>query len=321
MRYAALLLLLCACNSLSIEQRNELAQIQERAKNYFDRGLIAQAIGQIDRGLELAPEDYQLNTLKGTILLRQSSSALGQDHRLLDEATALLEKVFETRAANRHEPYLLFNYALAQEKQGRRNLGESISLRDQATRAPEKAPLLEKAEAATAAANAYFAGAREHLATLIERGELLRLSHQHLLLIAQDLREDAAFDDHQKAYLAQLGKDQAFVKAEIERTPIPGYEQKRLQDLEDLKAEELEMRTLIAEHYYLTRDYKLALDMLDRVLALDPRRSVDYYNRGRVLLELDRAEDAAKDFRSFLSISDLPDDNPKKAFAYSKLLK
>jgi tetratricopeptide (TPR) repeat protein len=166
MRYAALLLLLCACNSLSIEQRNELAQIQERAKNYFDRGLIAQAIGQIDRGLELAPEDYQLNTLKGTILLRQSSSALGQDHRLLDEATALLEKVFETRAANRHEPYLLFNYALAQEKQGRRNLGESISLRDQATRAPEKAPLLEKAEAATAAANAYFAGAREHLATL-----------------------------------------------------------------------------------------------------------------------------------------------------------
>lgn len=64
---------------------------------------------RLTRGLELAPEDYQLNTLKGTILLRQSSSALGQDHRLLDEATALLEKVFETRAANRHEPYLLFN--------------------------------------------------------------------------------------------------------------------------------------------------------------------------------------------------------------------
>jgi tetratricopeptide (TPR) repeat protein len=317
MRYAAFLLLLCACSSLSSEQQDQLALHQRNAKYYFDGGRIDQAVGQIERGLELDPDDYLLLSLKGSILLKQSASALGQDHRRLDEATEVLTKVYETRSANRHEPYLLLNYALAQQKQGRRHLGESLSLRDQATRAPEKQELLNRADAAQEQAAARLGEAREVLGVLVDRGELLRIAHYHLLLIAQDLRDDVAFDIHEKAYLKQLQKDQTFLTNEIEHTAVAAYEQKRIQDLENLKNEELEVRGLLAEHNYMKRNFENALTMLNRVLELDPSRSVDYYNRGRVLLELQRNEDASKDFKTFLATTALPDDNPKKSFAFA----
>ena len=48
----------------------------------------------------------------------------------------------------------------------------------------------------------------------------------------------------------------------------------------------------------------------NRVLELDPSRSVDYFNRGKVLLELRRNEDAKEDFRRFLRLTNLPPDLP-----------
>jgi hypothetical protein len=59
--------------------------------------------------------------------------------------------------------------------------------------------------------------------------------------------------------------------------------------------------------------------MLDRVLQIDPARSVDYYNRGRVLLELQRQSTAKDDFRKFLATTNLPADNQKVTFAMAAL--
>ena len=90
MRHAVLLLLLCACSSLSSQQRASLAEHQQRALHYWEGGSLGQAMGQIEKGLALAPDDYLLNSLKGAILLKTSASSQGTDHRRLDAMGALL---------------------------------------------------------------------------------------------------------------------------------------------------------------------------------------------------------------------------------------
>lgn len=319
MRYAAFLLLLCACSSLSSDERKKLATHQSSAQYYYQGGLFDQAMGQVERGLALDPDDYKLNAIRGTILLRRSGSALGQDHRRLDEATECLARVYEARSPSRHEPYLLLSYALALQKQGRRNLGEEITLRDQATRANEPAPLLQQADAAQQSAQSRLQGAREVLGVLVERGELLRRCHYHLLLIAQDLRDWPAFDNEAKVYLEQLAKDQAATQQEVDRTDVYGWEQEQLNNLAAQKQEELDVRALLAEHHFLRQNFPVALTHLDRVLELDPSRSVDYFNRGKVLLELRRNEAAKEDFRRFLRLTNLPPDSDKTTFAAAAL--
>jgi hypothetical protein len=128
MRTLPLCLLLCACSSLSSDERQRLADYQRNALLYFEGRRWNQAMIQVERGLELAPGDYKLTSLKGGILLLASGDARGTDHRQLDEASRLLAELFDERSLARHEPHLLLNYALAQQKQGLRHLGEALRL-------------------------------------------------------------------------------------------------------------------------------------------------------------------------------------------------
>jgi tetratricopeptide (TPR) repeat protein len=335
MRHAALLpLLLCACSSVSSEQRDQLALHQRNAKFYLEGNKLDQALQQIERGLEIEPDDYSLNAMRGAVLLRSSGSSLGTDHRLLDEATDQLAKVYDFRSIGRHEPYLLFDYARALQKQGRRHLGEAVRLRDQATRAPgsgtvaaeaSTAPaptadeLRERADAEQEIATSQLTQARELLESLVERGEILLQCHLHLVLIAQDLRDDELFRRHEATYLEQIKLDQTRVRREIERTSTPSWEQEQLAALRTMRDQELEMRSLFALFHWQRKEHEAALEHLNRVLEIDPARSTDYYNRGRVLLDLERRDDAKADFRKFLATTDLPSSSEKKTFAAQAL--
>jgi UDP-glucose 4-epimerase len=55
----------------------------------------------------------------------------------------------------------------------------------------------------------------------------------------------------------------------------------------------------------------------DEVVGIDC--FTDYYHRGRVLLELDRAEDAKADFRRFLADPQLPASSDRATFALKAL--
>ena len=79
------------------------------------------------------------------------------------------------------------------------------------------------------------------------------------------------------------------------------------------------MRALYANWLFDRKQLEGTLSQLNRVLELDPKRSNDYYNRGRVLLKLERKDAAKSDFRMFLATSSLPDDNDKKTFAVHAL--
>ncbi len=323
MRQVALLLfcLLPACATPFSEKKDQLASYQRHAKLYYDGARYDQALGQIERGLELEPDDYMLNALRGTILLKTSESSTGTDHRLLDEATALLEKVFETRSANRHEPYLLLHYALARQKQGRRHLGEAIRQRDQATRAQGDAAkeFTTKAADEQALALNELEAARKLLDVLIDRGEVLRLAHYHQFQIALDLGDKKAADEHATAYLEQMAKEQEFLKKDIESTPNLAYERQQVERQRQMRNEELLARGVLAQMYYDAKAYEKARAMLDRILELDPSRSVDYYNRGRVLMVLGEKALAKADFRKFLATTDLPTTSDKTTLALRAL--
>lgn len=318
-----LALLAAACSSLSSEDEQRLADFQARALLYYDRNHLVQAIDQIDRGLELEPEDYKLTSLKASVMLQLSGTSTSTDHQKLDEATRLLEQVYAQRSSSRHEPHLLLSYGMALQKQGRRHLGETIRLAGQASRAKpdEKDSLVDKAEQERELARQLLTQASEMFDALIERGEALRIAHNHRMQVARDLGDTPRFTSEAEAYFVQAKAAQDITQRRIEQTGDAAVEQEQLQLLQRLREEEMEVRGLLGQFYYEQKQFQAALDQLDRVLELDPKRFADYYNRGRVLLELGRLDDAKADFRRFLADPTLPASSEKVTFAVRTLQK
>lgn len=320
---AALSILLCACSSLSSQERDQLASFQRRAKLYYEGNKLEQAMDQVERGLALDAEDYNLLVLQGAILLRASGNARSGDYRLLDEATTKLAAVFDMRRQTRHEPALLFHYALALQQQARRKLATAQDLLAKNDRKQED---IDGAAAARKAAAEQFGQANTMFATLQDRGELLRLCHYHQLLAARDLGDDAGIAAHEKAYLDQMKLDQAATQKAITDANEPGYEMLKRQELASLLREEIDVRSLLGDYHYRRgeadpKEYPIALEMLDRVLELDRKRSTDYYNRGRVHLQLGQDEAAKEDFKKFLATTDLPASSDKAIFAATAIAK
>ena len=315
-RYALPLLLLCGCKTTTPEERDMLTACQRNAPIYFEGGKLEQAMIQAERGLEIDPDDYKLNAIKGAILLRASE----RDAKLLDKATRQLELVYERRSPMRHEPYVLLYYGLAQQKQGLKNLGEAIRLEDRAQRVVEKRDeYAAQAAEQRALADARLADADEQLGYLLDLGALLRIAHKHRLQIALQRGDDQEFERSAEAFLKESAEEQAFVQGEVQRTETPDYEAEQYAYLRELRAEEIEVRALYANWLFDRKQLEGTLSQLNRVLELDPKRSNDYYNRGRVLLKLERKDAAKRDFRMFLATSSLPDDNDKKTFAVHAL--
>jgi len=315
-RYALPLLLLCGCQTITPEEQDVLTACQRNAPIYFEGGKLEQAMIQAERGLDIDPDDYKLNAIKGAILLRASE----RNPKLLDEATELLAEVYNRRSPMRHLPYVLLYYGLAQQKQGLRNLGEAIRLEDRARRSPDKRDeLLSEAQEQRNLASERQAEADRLLQYLLDLGALLRVTHKHRLQIALQRGDDKQFQESAEAYLKESAKEMTFLRAEVERTQTPEYEAEKYKDLRALRAEEIGVRALYADWLFDRSQLEGALAQLNRVLELDPKRSNDYYNRGRVLLALERKDAAKRDFRIFLSMSQLPDDNEKKTFAVRAL--
>lgn len=318
MRQFALLLFLCGCTTLSSDQMDRLEIYQRNAPLYFDGGKLGQALIQVERGLEIEPDDYKLNVIKGAVLLRASE----RDPKKLDEATEILARVYEWRSPMRHEPSELLYYGLARQKQGLRNLGEAIRLEDRAARAPDKKrhdEFQDKARKHRDIATEELNKANELLSVLIERGELLRMVHNHRLQIARQLGNDKAFEESAEAFLREMKKERDVVEERVKNTVSADYEADQYRTLLNLKQEELDVRALYADWLFHRKNFLRALEQMNVVIKIDPTRSDNYYNRGRVHLELKDEESAKNDFRRFLATSQLPASSGKKTFATKAL--
>lgn len=314
MRLIAPLLLLCACTTLSTDELAQLEAHQRNAALFYEGGKLDQALDQAERGLALEPDDYKLNAIRGAVLLRGS----GDDHRLLDQATAQLAEVYDWRWPLQHEPYLLLFYGRAEQKQGLRRFAEAIRLEDQGTRAadPERQrELKQQAEALRTEARERLLFADEVLSYLVERGELLRVTHNQRLQIASQLGNDAQFLASSKAFFEQTATDQKVTRELIERTTTPAFEQEKLKELQDLLDEEADARAMVSDWQFRRGEFTESLAHINRVLEIDPQRITDYYNRGMVHYALKDLEKAKADFRLFLGASPLPATSEKKLFA------
>lgn len=298
-------LLAAACYSTSDEDERQLSSFQRNAGLYFEAGKMGQALGLIERGLEIEPDDYKLLSMRACIHLRQSGPASGSDHRMLDQAMTEFADVFDQRAAERHERYFLFYYALGHQKQGLRRMAEAARVD------PTKADREQLAAAANREADQEFAAARELLQVLLDRGEIARLCHYHFVQIAAVQGDTKSLVEHGEAFLVAAAEDQKKTAAEIDKTTVYLYEQFNKEALKQLRGDEIGVRSLLAQNLYAQGKFEDSLRHVDAILSIDPTRSDEHYNRGILLQKLGRKEEAKDELRTFLATTRLPSDSAK----------
>src|SRR5262249_4289718 len=221
--------------------------------------------------------------------------------QLLDKSLEEFAAVYATRSPNRHAPHLLFYYALARQKQGMR-------LTNQAALAHARNQDTKKLDDAAAAASTAAAGL---LQSLPDRGEVKRLCHYHLMLLARLQNHTDEAIKQGNAYLEASKNDNATAQRELDRTTVLGYEHEKQNELEELRREEIDVHSFLAEMLYARKNYEQALSHVTEILRLDSTRSNDYWNRYRILRALDRIEESKDDLRKFLATTTLPPENPK----------
>lgn len=318
------LLLAAACGTLSTADNERLAQFQRNARLYYEGGKMEQCRGMIERGLALDPHNYQLQSQLGMVLLRQSAAETGsRQDKLLDEAMAQLTEVQNQRAPADHMPYQLLTYGIALQRVAMRHTATAAQLRDSASRLPagstDAKVQQNQADEHQALARVGNLRARDTLDVLLKRGELLLLAHKHLMEVATALGNYEEAFKQGDAFLRQAALEKAVALKKIREATKPAFEVEQRQNIEDLRLQEIETRSLLANIHYDRGDFAKAVQQLDVVLQLDPNRSADYYNRARALRELGRDEESRADFRRFLMYSELPDNSPKKADAAQAL--
>jgi len=311
--FALPLLLLAACHGLTPKDQHELAQFQQNAGLYFDGGKYDQALGLIERGLEVDPYDYKLRSMRAAIYLLQSGPASAEDQRMLDRSLAAFADVYDDRSPSRHERHVLLYYSLARQKQAMRRFAEASRIDPASDNAAVgKQALREQG-------NEDLRAAAELLQTLLDRGELPRVCHYHLLQIAALNNDAPGILEHGTKYLEAAAADQKKTASEIDRTTVYGYEVSQKRMMTFLRNEEVDVRTVMAQQLYAQKDYQGALPHVDAVLQIDPTRSDDHYNRGLILQHLGRVDEAKIDLRAFLATTTLPPDSPKVADAVKAL--
>src|SRR5262249_44681146 len=148
---------------------------QRNAKLYAESGDLDRSLSMCDRGLEVAPDDYLLRSLRAGLLLRLSRRQADGGTQLLDKSLEEFAAVYAQRSPSRHAPHLLSYYPLARQKQGMRltNQAALAHARNQDTKELDEAAAAE------------FTAATGMLQALLDRGEVKRLCHYHLMLLAR----------------------------------------------------------------------------------------------------------------------------------------
>ena len=310
MRNLAALFLLCSCGMLgpNSEQRQQLYFHQSNAKLYYESRHFDQALDQIQRGLAIEPDDYQLHLVKSMTLLRVAQER--NDPAKLREAERSFDHLMTLRKVDKLEPQALLGYALMQQRLGLEQSTEAERIREELKRTAwselERTQREAKANEHEQKAQSFMNIAERQLADLLKRGDLPDLAEYHLLQILSLQGRLAEAIEHGHAYLKHSAKNQALHHTNIERTPSVAYESFQRKELQDLINQEIEVRALLANLHFKLGQHAEVVAELDRVLALDPTRSIDYFNRGRSLKALGKTELMRRDYQKFVATTKLP---------------
>lgn len=322
-------LALGACHSLSEEDQDKLAGYRERARLYYENttrdnpGGFQRAMDQIERGLALEPEDYGLNLLRAMVALRQYQFARRPEY--LAQAETAFAQVSELRSGDDHSPQYWLGFGMAQLFLGQNQRAEADAIQESLKQAPPGDPFCDQKDAKSreheAKARAYLMEAKRCFQRLIDRDTMTIESHFRLAQANTFLREFPAAIENAQKHLDLSVKRQDQIQKRILATDNAREERSLFAEQQDLAEQEKDVRGQLAHLFFKLGRHEDAVKQLDELLAKDPTRSADYFNRGRSLVQLGRKEEARQDFNNFLRTTRLPPDAPQVVEAFRALEK
>jgi tetratricopeptide (TPR) repeat protein len=296
----------CAIFGNSQKDR-ELFDYRERATLYYDTGKFDQAEDQVRRGLEIDDRDYKLNELRGWIWTQKAR----RDPVYFDVAKRQHEKTLSLRT---DAPRALLGFGLCSFELARFRFAEAERLEQEAASGLFSMPEAEQRKAAAAEfrrkAEAELIAADHHLSRLIEIGDQVLLARFHLLGVTIYRRQFDRTRDNCDELLKIIATRRASLEARTDKTYDVAAENNLRASLRDLRDKEITVRSTLANLDHDAKNFRTAIEHLDRILELDPQRPVDYFNRGRCYFGLNMFTHAKADIETFLRRTDLPFDSP-----------
>ena len=302
------LFLLASCSFFGSPKQNDqdLAQHQSTASLYYEGNRYPQALDQVRKGLQIAPDDYKLLTIRAWCYLQLSLASPSR----LAQAAKEFERIMELRRLDSQSPQVLLGYGMCHEKIALTKRSEIVARREQLRRGKHD-------EAETAMATAEFseieASAAKHLreaeqlfTILVTRGDLL-LQAQNQLMQVRALRKNYQGSlSAGTAYMERAQTQADNIQTKLGRTTVISYEAELHKQLNNLTDKMLTVREFLANVFFELGRIEEAAAELDTVIKIDPVRTSAYFNRAKILQRLDRKSDARRDYEKFLATTRLP---------------
>ena len=306
----ALLTLLAACGSTpdGVDTEQQLAMHREFALRYYHEGDLGRAEQQVDKALEIEPDDPQLLLMKGWVRQRRGGA----------EDIFVAESIFRDLVSE--EDYrALLGLAEALERKGVL-YWESADAVESGERFTEAAdPIARAGELRTEAQTAWRESVQYYELTLEKKpGEIQAVNGlQRVHALAGDLTESL---DWSRKLLAQTSAEIGFWEIQLERPDLTAAEEARLRELV-ISSSDLLVQTYLQASSVLFQLHRAeeALVQLNRALALSPDEPQVHSRKAQLLHELGRTREAVDEIQTFLRLSELDFDHPDVARALELL--
>ncbi|PIE22139.1 MAG: hypothetical protein CSA62_13740 [Planctomycetota bacterium] len=305
-------LLLCSCSS-GPEDGLTLGTYVQNAQIYFRGGDDARALDQIERGLELRPEHYELGLLKGQIFVRQAR----QNSAVYDRALEQMRKVYGLRSLSDHDYRCLLFLGQAHLGLAIRNRRNSSKAREAAGASniepSERTHLLGMAAEHERLYKRHIADAERQFEAMLKKGDGVNPALRFLFIVSTYKSEglEAAAQLRQKQKAIEVG-EKYIADA---RSRLAHYSDLRARTLNLQEEAEADKRRSfyknqvidclgqLAHLHYGLGQYQKALTLNDELVKLQPNFAAHYYNRGKCSYRLENWGLAIRDFQDFLRMT------------------
>ena len=274
------------CRGLSEQQEQMLVIHQQNSKEYYDQGDLSRAEDQARRGLALDADDRSLNLLLAYVLLRRGTMDA------LNEA----DEIFED---------LDGGWGSADDFRLELGMGIVAMTRQRLLRQREPADQ----RAITRASER----AREKLGRALELEPDCTEAVYQLALLAVEEGETAQFREHSDRAIELLDRSVTVKRRALQRITNPRQRTTSLRDLSVDTRRARELLRLRADLRFREQDLEGCLADLDQLEELGAFGRSDFYDRARVLTELNQIARAVDDYESFLEHSEELDGEVQKA--------
>ncbi len=312
--------LAAACGTLTKADRKQLSLYLENAANYYDRGHYERAFQQWDRARSIDAENEKARLGQAYALWRLGQNLTPEGVARLTESERRFDVLVDEPLGDQgwkaqlgyglvHEQWVdLFAERIAIDDV-RRVQGDPV---DEAQAAENRRQKLIHVAKAEAGFRAVLDGPQQEMVDQLT----CMLSLAKLAWHRDDLEATLT---HARQYETAVVRSKDLWRDGMARFPADAaiYEAK----IYGAELQEAELRDLQANVLYKLGKQDEALAELDKVIALQPKRSDAYLNRGQLHEERELWDLAASDYRRFLQLTELPETDATVLDASRRMLR